>query len=189
MPLPLSASVRPRPCLRAFVDIAFGHAPGGEKAGEEAGDDGEAEGEGENGAAEADVAHAGQLVGEEFEEQFDAEVGGDKAERASAEGDDDGFAEQWLDDAGAACAQGGADGDLFAAAKVRAKMRLATLAQAMSSTKATAPSIMSRAGRTLADGLFAHGVDARRPSLCRRRDRPARGDARWCSSRPVPARA
>src|SRR5437868_10324615 len=100
--------------LKGFVDVAFGHAPGGEEAREDAGCDGEGEGEGEDGGVEADVADAGQFVGEEFDEQLYAVVGGDEAEGASADGDDEGFAEKLLDDARAGCAHGGADGDLFA---------------------------------------------------------------------------
>ena len=70
--------------LQRFVYVALGHAQRGQDAGEDAGGDGEGKGEEEHGAAEADLAHAGQLVGEEFEQQLNAEVSDDKAQRASA---------------------------------------------------------------------------------------------------------
>ena len=77
--------------FEGVVDVAFGHTPGGQEAGEEAGGDGESEGEGEDGTVEADVADAGKPVGEEFDEKLYAVVGGDEAECASADGDDEGF--------------------------------------------------------------------------------------------------
>ena len=151
--------------LEGFVDVAFGHAPGGEEAREDAGRDGEGEGEGEDGAVEADVAHAGQLVGEELDEELDAVVGGDEAERASAEGDDQGFAEQLLDDARAGCAHGGADGDLFAAREGAGEDEVGDVGAGDEEHEGYGAEHHEESGTNVADGLFAQGFDGCAPAL------------------------
>ena len=100
--------------FEGVVEVASSHAERGDEACEEASGDGEAECEGENGEAELNCAELRELVGEEFDEKLNTEVRGDEAESSADQGDEDGFSEELPDDARAARAHGGADGDLFA---------------------------------------------------------------------------
>ena len=151
--------------LEGFVDVAFGHAPGGQEAGEESGGDGEGEGEGEDGGVEADIADAGEFVGEEFDEELYAVAGGDEAERASAEGDDEGFAEQLLDDARAGCAHGGADGDLFAAGEGAGEDEVGYVRAGDEKNEGDGAEHHEERGTNVAYGLVAHGFDGCAPAF------------------------
>ncbi len=80
----------------------------------------DAEGEEEDAPVDADggsvFADAGQAGGADGEQGANAGVAEDEAEDAAGEGEDDAFGEELTDDAGAARAHGGADGEFTLAA-------------------------------------------------------------------------
>ena len=117
------------------------------------------------GGIKADFAHAGQLVCEELEQQLNAKVSRDEAKEASAERNDHGLAEQLIDNTRAACAERGANGDLFAARKRAREDQVGNIRTRDQKHKCDCAQHHEQRGANFADCFFAHGVDGRAPSF------------------------
>ena len=95
------------------IDVHSDRAPGGGDAEEEAGDDGDAEGEGENGAVDLDFLQTGDVAGVDGSYDVESPLGDEETGGAAHDGEEKALGEQLADDAQAAGAQGGTDGDFF----------------------------------------------------------------------------
>ncbi len=102
------------------VQVHFDGAPGGGDAEEKAGDEGDAEGEGQNGAVDGDVLQPRNVAGIDGAHHVEGPLGDEEAGGAAHDGEQKAFGQQLADDAQAARAQRGADGDfLFAGGGAR----------------------------------------------------------------------
>ena len=106
--------------LKGGVEVGARGADGGEESEENAGEEGDAEGESEDAPVDTDggsmFADAGKAGGADGEQGANAGVAEDEAEDAAGEGEDDAFGQQLTDDARAARAHGGANGEFTLAA-------------------------------------------------------------------------
>ena len=107
----------------------------------------------------------GSLSAKNLRSRFDAEVSDEKAEGSAADGENDGFSEQRLDDSGAACAERRADGDLFAAAEYAREDEIGNVGAGDEQHEGDRSEHHQQRGTHIADEVFAHGDDDGAPAF------------------------